>query len=188
MSPEELTAASQALVNATNTAAIDAGNNVEAAQMQLAPGLTTGSNIPGGYNYQRNIAPTVPVLTANFLTTAKREVLRGAIRDAVYSAQNNFDTAKSSLAQRERNFRAQQAALARERQRKQDAQAAAALAANNRGQGLQVGGVNIKPKTAPKITFNTTNPQPAISPQNARGNIQGGSGSFLQGGSSIRLQ
>src|SRR5690606_29099130 len=103
---------------------------------------------PGGYNYARNVAPVVPTLTADLVTAAKQEALRGAVRDAIYDAQTKYDTAKSELQARERRFRQRQAEMARERQRKADAQAAAAAqaqAALTRGNvvGVNVGGVDV---------------------------------------------
>jgi hypothetical protein len=146
MTPDEITAAANALVTATQTGAVASGQNIEAGQEQLAPGLATGSNAPGGYNYERNVAPVVPAITANLVANAKQEVFRGALRDAMYGAEQNYSGAQSGYQQRQRQFQLDQAERARERQRKADSDAAAASAAAAAlagGGGRGVGNVNV---------------------------------------------
>lgn len=157
MSPDELNAAANALVTATQGAAVSSGQNVEANLAALAPGLATGSNAPGGRNYQMNIAPVVPALTAQFVTNAKQGALRGAIRDALYAAQGTYDEAKSGYQTRQRTFQQKQAQLARERRAEEDRRYSASIAAqsalSSRGGG-GVGGVNVSENSKQYIGSN----------------------------------
>lgn len=146
MSPDELNAAANALVTATQGAAVSSGQNIEANAAALAPGLANGSNIPGGRNFQMNVAPVVPVLTAQFVTDAKQGALRSAVRDAIYSAQGTYDDAKAGYQTRQRTFQQKQAQRARDRQAEEDRRYSASVAAQSalsRGGGAGVGGVNV---------------------------------------------
>lgn len=140
MSPEEITAAANALATATQQSAVASGQDVEHRQAELAPGLNTGSNEPGGYNYQRNVSPVVDPLVTGLVANAKQAVLRGALKDATYTANSAYVDAQSNYQARQRAFQVKQAEAARERQRKSDAASAAVLAAqlgsNTRGGGI----------------------------------------------------
>lgn len=148
---DQILAANTQLVNQTNQAATRLGNEVELRQNMLAEGLSTGSNAPGGYMYQRNIAPVVGALTAGLTANAQQNVLKGAIRDNTFAAQKAYEDAQFAYRERQRAYQAQQAE--RNRQRRiaaERAQAAAYLAASGGSKNTgRVGGViaNAKPQT-----------------------------------------
>lgn len=161
MNPDEMNAAAQALVAATDQSAVASGVDVEARAAQLAPGLAVGSNAPGGYNYGRYVAPVVPALDATFVTAAKQEALRGAIRDATNAAQVTYDDAKAGYQARQRVFQQKQAERARQRQAEEDRRYSEAKAAQaqiaalqQRGAGYQVGGVDVAANASrPQMTY-----------------------------------
>lgn len=142
LTPEEMTAAANALTAATQAEAEAAGQQTEGNLAELAPGLSSGSNAPGGLNYQRGMAAVVPTLTAQYLTTARQAALRGAVRDSLNKAQVEYDTAKSAYQERQRAFNVKQAEKARERQREAERRAAAAARAARYGGG---GGAALAP-------------------------------------------
>lgn len=150
MTPEELAAAATALSTATQQSAVTSGQAIEANAGELAPGLVTGSNVPGGYNYARNVASVLPALTAQFVVNAKQGALKNTIRDALNTAQVTYQTANSGYQARQRKFNQDQAARARERYAKDDARAAAQLALATGAASAGVGGVNVSPNETPR--------------------------------------
>lgn len=163
MSPDEINAAANAMVTATQNAAIASGQDINADAGLLAPGLAIGSSAPGGYNYQRSVAPVVPALTAQLVVGAKQGIVRDAVRNAVYSAQTGFDAAKTGYQARQRKFQQKQAQKSRDRQAEQDRRYNASLSSSGgggtgdatRGGGYTVGGVDVQgsgggPRMVPK--------------------------------------
>lgn len=144
MSPAEITAATSQLITAVEDRAIQSGVQTEARQGQLAPGLQTGSNLEGGYNYQRVVAPIVDPLTASLTTDAKRQILRQALTDAAYTAQSNYDLEQRNYSRRYREFQREQARRSRNRQSQSDAIAQSQLNALQNNSGTPgVGGVDV---------------------------------------------
>lgn len=129
MDQKAVNKATDALIAATRKEAVASGVNVEARAAQRAPGLAIGSNIPGGYNYQRNVAPIIEPLTRSLVVSAKQELLKSLLKETMGEAQNNYATAKIKHDRRYREFQKQQAERQRERQKKYDAQQASAMAA-----------------------------------------------------------
>lgn len=124
MTPEELTQVQNALIAATEQSAVQSGQAVESSAAQLAPGLAAGSNAPGGYNYQRDMAPVVPALTSQFVTNAKQGAFKGTVRDALNAAQVDYENAKAGYSSRQRAHEVKRAELARQRQAEADARQA----------------------------------------------------------------
>lgn len=134
MTPAQVEQASNALIAAVRNDATSAGNNINTAAGQLAPGLATGTNAPGGLNYQRYIAPTTATLVNPIVTQTKQAVLKQTLKDAQNTAQVSLADAQLGYRLRQRQWQRQQAIEAeQERQRAQAAQAAqiAAMSASN---------------------------------------------------------
>ena len=171
--------ATDALVTATKNEAVSYGKGIDTNLARLAPGLENDSNAPGGYNYQRNTAPIVPVLTKSLVVSAKQELLKNLIKKAIYSAQNKYDTAKYSYQARQRKFNQAQARKTRERYAASDrAQAAYTNSLNNPSGSTKLatstpggkvvaktrsagGGSNKNPQSGGRNTGQTYNPQQA---------------------------
>lgn len=141
MTPEQTAAAADALVAATQQSAVQSGQQVEANQAVLAPGLNTGSNAPGGYNYARNVAPVVPVLTSQLVVAAKQQAVRDALKAAQNTAQSTYTDAQTAYQGRQRTFQQKQAERARERQAEEDRRYQAGLAAQAAQLALAQGGI-----------------------------------------------
>jgi preprotein translocase subunit SecD len=216
-SPAQINKAADALVNATQDAATSSGQQAESDLAVLAPGLAHGSNAPGGYNYQANIAPEVSSLTDQYVVNAKQAILKNAVRDALNNAQINYTNAQNAYDARQRKFNQEKAAKERQRQAEQERryqqakrereaarrarrqhntsvrQALARLEAANRQSATRVGGVHVVHKRRPAVPY-SANPQPAAGAtrlQNAAGgnSLQLTSGaSFLQNAGTLRLQ
>lgn len=124
MSPTEIKSATDAMVAATEGEIAQNAQNVESRQATLAPGLATGSNTPGGYNYQRTIAPIVDPIASGMVTNARQAMLRQALTDATFQANLAKETAQRDYNARYRAYQEEQAKRTRERQRRADQQAA----------------------------------------------------------------
>lgn len=125
VSAKEIRQTAQAMSQAIEQEAQQAGISAENRAAELAPGLATGSNAPGGYNYGRFIAPVVDPLTAQFTLAAQQNVLRDALRDAQFAADKEYEDAQYAYRQRQRDYQAEQARRNRERRQAAERQAAA---------------------------------------------------------------
>lgn len=170
MNAQEIDQATNALVQATEQAAVDAGTSAEARQEQLVPGIASGSNEPGGYMYARHIAPVVPALTTELVTQAKQNILRGAIRDNLYTAQKGYEDAQFAYRQRQRDYEKEQARRAKERR----------LAAERAQAAYGGGGGGYGPSGGDGLTFAGVNQIPG-SGSNQVKVTPGSSGVFWRG-------
>lgn len=116
MTNEQIQAATNALIAQTQETATGVGQAAENRATELAPGLATGSNAQGGYNYGRFIQPVVDPLTASLTLAAKQNILKQAIRDNVNRASDAYTDAQYAYRQRQRDFEKEQARRARARQ------------------------------------------------------------------------
>lgn len=157
MTPEQVNQAANALTLAVQNDALRAGNAVNTAAGQLAPGLATGTNAPGGLNYQRYIAPTTATLVNPIVTQTKQAVLKQTLKDAQNTAQVSLADAQLGYRLRQRQWQRQQAIEAEQERNRQRAAAAAAaspvIAASNGGP-LEIDYVstNRNPNTVNPIT------------------------------------
>lgn len=129
ITPEAIQAAANALVTATQNTAVQGGQTIQNNVNQLAPGLNTGQNAQGGFNYARNIAPVVDPLTTSLVSGAQQAIFKQTLKDAQFNANENYELAQMALRQRERAYREEQARRNRERRLAAERQAAAAAAA-----------------------------------------------------------
>lgn len=162
MAPQEVQQMTNNLVAATEAEAIRLGEQTEAATGELAPGLSTGSNAPGGYNYARNIAPVVDPLTTGLVVQAQQSILRDGMRDAQYNAQKAYEDAQFAYRDRQRAYQAEQAR--RNTVRRQQAEAAAAAAAQAQIAALRAQN-SIPTRTTPGTTVSVPNPGNASNPR-----------------------
>lgn len=185
MTSAEIQSATDQLIAETKATAVGVGAQAESRATQLAPGLATGSNAEGGYNYGRFIAPVVDPLTTSLTLTAKQDILKQAIRDQVNGANDAYTDAQFGYRQRQREFEANQARRARAARAAADAQIAAQ--AKQIAQLQQQGALVVKPYPAQGGTNynpqgNNYNPQPlTYNPQNNQFNPQQPAGIQLQG-------
>lgn len=115
MTADEVQAAASALTTAVQTNAEQAAVTNVAAEQQLAPGLNTGSNSPGGYNYNRIIAPTIAPAQTALQVQAKQAVLKQALKDAQFVSKTNYDNANYAMQQRQRDYQKKEAEEAKRR-------------------------------------------------------------------------
>lgn len=120
MNPDEINNAVNALQTAVQTSAETEGKAINTDAALLAPGLATGTNAPGGYNYQRTVAPIIDPLKTNMVIAAKQGLFKQALKDAQYTAQRGYDDANYGYKQRQRDYTKKQVLEAKERQRKAD--------------------------------------------------------------------
>lgn len=120
LTPQEADQATNALTAAIQGAATTGGQQNEAAVSALAPGLAVGSNAPGGYNYNRLVAPTVDPLADEMVLATKQALLRQSLKDSEYVAKTAYEGASQGLQQRQYDFNKKQKLEADERQRKAD--------------------------------------------------------------------
>jgi len=186
MTPAEVTAATNNLVTAIQNEAIQAGQGVENRMGQLAPGLAADSNLQGGYNYQRVVAPIVDPLTAGLTTAAKQSVVKQALTDAAWKAQENYDVQQIKYDRRYRKFQEEQARRQRERQAEYDRQASASYG----GGGYTVsggGGVSVG-SPVQVTTTGKRNPQPSMQQRRDGGfNFQDASGKPISAATYAKL-
>lgn len=181
MTNEEILQAAQALTQATESEAVRLGEDVENRQGQLAEGLQTGSNAPGGYNYARNIAPVVNPLTTSITAAAQQGVLRQALRDNQFAAAKALEDAQFGYRERQRAYQAEQARRNRERRLRAEREAAiAAQNARNRNIATSGGGGVVRstpsrqlrvasaPQTQRITSVGNARPRATISVGNAR--------------------
>lgn len=135
MNPDEINNAVNALQTAVQTSAENEGKAINTDAALLAPGLATGTNAPGGYNYQRTVAPIIDPLKTNMVVAAKQGLFKQALKDAQHVAQVKYDDANYAYKQRQRDYTKKQVLEAKERQRKADAQAAAYYSSSRGGGG-----------------------------------------------------
>jgi len=135
MNPDEINNAVNALQTAVQTSAETEGKAINADAALLAPGLSTGTNAPGGYNYQRTVAPIIDPLKTNMVIAAKQGLFKQALKDAQHVAQVKYDDANYGYKQRQRDYTKKQVLEAKERQRKADAQTAAYYSSSRGGGG-----------------------------------------------------
>lgn len=135
MNPDEINNAVNALQTAVQTSAENEGKAINTDAALLAPGLATGTNAPGGYNYQRTVAPIIDPLKTNMVVAAKQGLFKQALKDARHVAQVNYDDANYAMKQRQRDYTKKQVLEAKERQRKADAQAARYYSSGGGGGG-----------------------------------------------------
>lgn len=152
MTPKQIEQAANKLVEATTQSASEAGTTAEARAAALAPELAGGSSLPGGYMYQRHIAPVVPALTADLVSQGRQQATRGAIRDALHTSSVTLEKAQRAQRQRQRDFEAERHRRYEENARRQRARAQAqqnAIAALQSGGGGNIysGGVQENPTT-----------------------------------------
>lgn len=121
LTPEAMNSAATALAAAIKSSGQIQGNNIEAQAAQLTPGLATGSNAPGGYNYSRTIAPVLDPLASSFVVQAKQALLKQSLKDAQYVAKTNYDDANYAYQQRQRDYVRNEALAAKRRQAAADA-------------------------------------------------------------------
>lgn len=138
LTPEQMTTATNALAAAIQSSGQIQGRNIEAQAAQLAPGLSTGSNAPGGYNYNRTIAPVLDPLANNFVIQAKQGLVRQSLKDAQYVAKTNYEDANYAYQQRQRDYVKEQSRRAAR---------AAAAAYSGGGGGSMVAGSNVNDVT-----------------------------------------
>lgn len=104
MSPQAIGQATDKLIQAAQNTAVETGQDVARRQEALAPGLATGTNEQGGYNYQRVVAPDVEPLAASLNVNAKQNILKQMLGDAAYQANNRYAKAQSSLQQAQQDY------------------------------------------------------------------------------------
>lgn len=149
-------AATNALSAAIANEVAASGSAIEARTAEKAPGLATGQYAPGGYTYNRTLAPAVPVLQSALVTAAKQALFRQAAKNAINDAQVGYDTARANMNQRQRDAQRKAAEEARRRQAEYDRQMRAyqqAATTSNGGSSAPkstVSGVNVVSTGAPK--------------------------------------
>lgn len=140
MNPDEINNAVNALQTAVQTSAETEGKQINTDAALLAPGLATGTNAPGGYNYARTVQPVIDPLKTNMVVAAKQGLFKQALKDAQYTAQRGYDDANYAYKQRQRDYTKKQVLEAKERQRKADAQAASYYSGGGGGGSVSSGG------------------------------------------------
>lgn len=138
MNPDDINNAVNALQTAVQTSAETEGKAINTDAALLAPGLATGTNAPGGYNYQRTVAPIIDPLKTNMVIAAKQGLFKQALKDAQHVAQVKYDDANYGYKQRQRDYTKKQVLEAKERQRKADAQAASYYSSGRGGGSYSV--------------------------------------------------
>lgn len=168
MTPDQVQQATDSLTTAVNTAAQTSGQQIDTSMGQLAPSLQTGTNAPGGYNYQANIAPAIAPLTTAMVTASKQAVLKQAIKDAKYVAQTRYDDANYGLKDRQREYTKRKALEAAARQAKYDAQADAqyARSMSSGGGGGGGGGGGAAGSSVGGVSAAGTAGRPSMVPKN----------------------
>lgn len=148
MNPDEINNAVNALQTAVQTSAQAEGKQINTDAALLAPGLATGTNAPGGYNYQRTVAPIIDPLKTNMVVAAKQGLFKQALKDAQHVAQVRYDDANYAMKDRQREYTKKEVLEAKARQRKADSMAYSSYGGGGGGGGSTaagsgtVGGVN----------------------------------------------
>src|SRR5690606_12243372 len=109
MTPSQVNLATQQLIQNVERRAVESGQGVENRQAALVPGLVQASNTPGGYHYQRVVAPNVDVMTTALTTGARQALLKQALTDAAWQAQENYTKEKMAYDARYRAYQNEQA-------------------------------------------------------------------------------
>lgn len=164
MTPEETAAATTALTQAVQDSATTQGTLINTQAGQLAPGLATGSNAPGGYNYARTIQPTIEPLQANMVLAAKQATFKQALKDAQYVAKTKYEDANYAYKQRQRDYTKKEALEAKARY------AASMSGGGSSGGGSSGGGV-ASGAAGSNVTDVTTSGKQYIGNNDVRGRL-----------------